>query len=160
MLDICGITEKVMPQLFESYQVIGSIMREVAAVLGLPENVKVVAGAGDNAAAAVGTGTVGNSGCNISLGTSGTVFISSDTFGVDSNNGGTPDFTRGTLEGDIAASDVTFYRLQCDANGDLRSYIAQGEVLDVPTRSFGGIGIFAISEMGRFLSQISLIVSV
>ena len=86
MLDICGITEKVMPQLFESYQVIGSVTREVATVLGLPENVKVVAGAGDNAAAAVGTGTVGNSGCNISLGTSGTVFISSDTFGVDPNN--------------------------------------------------------------------------
>lgn len=86
MLDICGITEKVMPQLFESYQVIGSVTREVAAILGLQENVKVVAGAGDNAAAAVGTGTVGNSGCNISLGTSGTIFISSDTFGVDPHN--------------------------------------------------------------------------
>lgn len=69
-------------------------------------------------------------------------------------NGGTPDFTRGTLEGDIAASDVTFYRLQCDSNGDLRSYIAQGEVLDVPTRSFGGIGIFAIPEMGRFYRHV------
>lgn len=41
-------------------------------------------------------------------------------------DGGTPDFTRGTLEGDIAASPITFYRLQCDSNGDLRSYIAQG----------------------------------
>ncbi len=46
------------------------------------ENVKVVAGAGDNAAAAVGTGTVGDGQCNISLGTSGTVFISSKNFGV------------------------------------------------------------------------------
>ena len=69
-------------------------------------------------------------------------------------NGGTPDFTRGTLEGDIAASDITFYRLQCDSEGNLRSYIAEGEVLDVPTRSFGGIGIFAINEMGRFYRHV------
>ena len=69
-------------------------------------------------------------------------------------NGGTPDITRGTLEGDIAASDVTFYRLQCDSEGILRSYIAQGEILDVPTRSFGGIGIFAIEEMGRFYRHV------
>ena len=65
-------------------------------------------------------------------------------------NGGTPDFTRGTLEGDIAASEVTFYRLQCDSEGVLRSYVAQGEVLPVRTGSFGGIGVFAIPEMGRF----------
>ena len=69
-------------------------------------------------------------------------------------NGGTPDFTRGTLEGDIAASDITFYRLQCDSEGRLRAYIAQGEVLDVPTGSFGGIGIFAIPEMGRFYRHV------
>jgi len=65
-----------------------------------------------------------------------------------------PDFTRGTLEGDIAASDITFYRLQCDSEGVLRSYIAEGEVLPVPTRSFGGIGIFAIPEMGRFYRHV------
>ena len=69
-------------------------------------------------------------------------------------DGGEPDFTRGTLEGDIAASDITFYRLQCDSQGNLRSYIAEGEVLDVPTRSFGGIGIFAIKEMGRFYRHV------
>lgn len=69
-------------------------------------------------------------------------------------NGGKPDFTRGTLEGDIAASDITFFRLQCDSEGNLRSYIAEGEVLDVPTRSFGGIGIFAIPEMGRFYRHV------
>ncbi|MBQ0070994.1 MAG: fucose isomerase [Spirochaetales bacterium] len=68
--------------------------------------------------------------------------------------GSDPDFTRGTLEGDIAASDITFYRLQCDSEGTLRSYIAQGEVLDVKTRSFGGIGIFAIPEMGRFYRHV------
>lgn len=65
-----------------------------------------------------------------------------------------PDFTRGTLEGDIAASDITFYRLQCDSEGNLRSYIAEGEVLPVATRSFGGIGIFAIEEMGRFYRHV------
>jgi L-fucose isomerase-like protein len=68
--------------------------------------------------------------------------------------GGKPDFTRGTLEGDIAPGDITFYRLQCDSEGQLRSYIAEGEVLDVPTRSFGGIGIFAIPEMGRFYRHV------
>ena len=64
--------------------------------------------------------------------------------------GSEPDFTRGTLEGDIAASDITFYRLQCDSEGTLRAYIAQGEVLPVPTGSFGGIGVFAIHAIGRF----------
>ena len=68
--------------------------------------------------------------------------------------GSEPDFTRGTLEGDIAAGPVTFYRLQCDSEGVLRAYIAQGEVLDVRTRSFGGIGVFAIPEMGRFYRHV------
>ena len=68
--------------------------------------------------------------------------------------GSEPDFTRGTLEGDIAPSDITFYRLQCDSEGVLRSYIAQGEVLPVKTRSFGGIGVFAIHEMGRFYRHV------
>ena len=75
-----------MPTLFESYQCIGTLKPEIAEALGLGENIKVAAGAGDNAAAAVGTGVVGEGGCNISLGTSGTVFISSKSFGVDNNN--------------------------------------------------------------------------
>ena len=65
-----------------------------------------------------------------------------------------PDFTRGTLEGDIAPGDITFYRLQCDSEGNLRSYIAEGEVLPVATGSFGGIGVFAIREMGRFYRHV------
>ena len=69
-------------------------------------------------------------------------------------HGAEPDITRGTLEGDIAPGDVTFFRLQCDSNGDLRSYIAQGEVLPVSCRSFGGIGIFAIPEMARFYRHV------
>ena len=86
MLEICGISECQMPKLFESYDCIGTVLPEVAAKLGIPAAVKVAAGAGDNAAAAVGTGTVGEGGCNISLGTSGTVFISSEKFGVDDTN--------------------------------------------------------------------------
>ncbi len=68
--------------------------------------------------------------------------------------GSEPDFTRGTLEGDIAPGEITFYRLQCDSEGNLRSYIAEGEVLPVATRSFGGIGVFAIKEMGRFYRHV------
>jgi len=86
MLDLCGITEAQMPRLFESCEAVGPLKPEVAKALGLPENVVVCAGAGDNAAAAVGTGVVGAGGCNISLGTSGTIFISSDKFGVDPHN--------------------------------------------------------------------------
>jgi len=86
MLDICGVSEAQMPKLFESFAVVGTVLPEIAAELGLPAGVKVVAGAGDNAAAAVGTGVVGEGGCNLSLGTSGTLFISSAHFGVDPNN--------------------------------------------------------------------------
>ncbi|MBR5348829.1 MAG: xylulokinase [Lachnospiraceae bacterium] len=86
MLDICGIKESQMAKIFESYETVGTLKADVAAELGLSTNVKIVAGAGDNAAAAVGTGTVGDGNCNISLGTSGTIFISSKKFGVDANN--------------------------------------------------------------------------
>ena len=86
MLDICGVSREQMPRLYESYQAVGTLLPGIAEKLGLSPEVKVAAGAGDNAAAAVGTGTVGSGGCNISLGTSGTIFISSDKFGVDPNN--------------------------------------------------------------------------
>ena len=86
LLKLCGVTQRQMPKLFESFEVVGTLTAEAARTLGLPGTVRVVAGAGDNAAAAVGTGTVGAGGCNISLGTSGTIFISSDRFGVDPNN--------------------------------------------------------------------------
>jgi len=86
MLEICGVTERQLPAVYESYQVVGTIKEEIAEEFGLRKDVKVVAGAGDNAAAAVGTGTVGEGRCNVSLGTSGTIFISSERFGVDKNN--------------------------------------------------------------------------
>lgn len=86
MIDICSISEDMLPKLYESYEVVGAIKPELAKELGLNDDIKIVAGAGDNAAAAIGTGTVGEGACNISLGTSGTVFISSKNFGVDSFN--------------------------------------------------------------------------
>ena len=86
MLEVCGVREEQMPRLFESWQAVGTLRPDAAKALGLPETVTVCAGAGDNAAAAVGTGTVGEGHCNISLGTSGTIFISSQRFGVDPNN--------------------------------------------------------------------------
>jgi L-fucose isomerase-like protein len=63
---------------------------------------------------------------------------------------------RGTLEGDIAPGDITFFRLQSTADNILRAYIAQGEVLPVATKSFGGIGVFAIPEMGRFYRHVMI----
>ena len=86
MLEICNVKEEQLPTLYESYEVVGNVKPEIAEELGIPTSVKVIAGAGDNAAAAVGTGTVGEGRCNISLGTSGTIFISSKKFGVDEHN--------------------------------------------------------------------------
>lgn len=86
MLDLCGVAEAQMPTLFDSWQPVGTLTAAAATALGLPTDVVVCAGAGDNAAAAIGTGTVGEGRCNISLGTSGTVFISSEQFRVDPHN--------------------------------------------------------------------------
>ena len=85
MLEICGIREEQLPKLCESCDVVGTVLPAVAAELGIPE-LPVVAGAGDNAAAAVGTGTLKAGSCNISLGTSGTVFIPYDTFAPVENH--------------------------------------------------------------------------
>lgn len=86
MMEICGISREQLPDLYESYEVTGTLTKEAAKELDLPKTCKVAAGAGDNAAAAVGTGTVGEGKCNVSLGTSGTIFISSREFQVDSHN--------------------------------------------------------------------------
>ena len=69
-------------------------------------------------------------------------------------NGGEPDITRGTLEGDIIPGGITFFRLQGNKDSVLTSYVAQGEVLPVDTQSFGGIGVFAIPEMNRFYRHV------
>lgn len=86
MCEICGIDKAMLATVYESYEKVGTLKPDVASELGLSESVIVAAGAGDNAAAAVGTGTVGEGLCNISLGTSGTIFISSHEFKVDSFN--------------------------------------------------------------------------
>jgi len=65
-----------------------------------------------------------------------------------------PDITRGTLEGRIRSGDITIFRLQSTAETILRSYIAEGEVLDIDPKSFGGIGVFAVKEMGRFYRHV------
>lgn len=86
MLEIAGISESMLPKLYESYDVIGTLKEPIKKELNLKRDVNIVIGAGDNAAAAVGTGTVGNNKCNISLGTSGTIFITSDKYSVDKKN--------------------------------------------------------------------------
>ncbi|MBR0515941.1 MAG: xylulokinase [Eubacterium sp.] len=86
MIDICGITEEMLPKLNDSFNVVGTVKDDIMAKTGLSGSVKVVAGAGDNAAAAIGTGACGAGKCNLSLGTSGTIFITSDRFAVDDNN--------------------------------------------------------------------------
>ena len=85
MCDVCGISEQMLPTLHESYEVVGTLKQEIADKFGL-KDVKIIAGAGDNAAAAVGTGVVGEGGCNISLGTSGTLFVSSASYKEDKVN--------------------------------------------------------------------------
>ena len=86
MLRICGIRVEQLPVLRESWQVTGTLRPEAARALGLPESVRVCAGAGDNAAAAVGTGTLTDGSCNLSLGTSGTIFIACDQFRLPQNH--------------------------------------------------------------------------
>ena len=86
MAKICHVRNEWLPKLYESYEVVGTLKADIAELTGLDKSVKICAGAGDNAAAAIGTGTVKDGSCNISLGTSGTVFISKDTFSVDAKN--------------------------------------------------------------------------
>ena len=86
MIDIVGIRREQLADIFESYEVVGTLTAKAAAELGLPEGVKIIAGAGDNAAGAVGTGTLEHGMCSVSLGTSGTVFISTNEFAVDDAN--------------------------------------------------------------------------
>ncbi len=69
-------------------------------------------------------------------------------------HGGEPDITRGTLEGDIIPGGITFFRLQGNKDSVLQAYVAEGEVLPVATKSFGGIGVFAIPEMNRFYRHV------
>lgn len=86
MCDICHVNEAWLPALHESYEPVATLNGKIAAALDLSDAVVVAAGAGDNAAAAIGTGAVDDGSCNLSLGTSGTVFISNSTFKPDNKN--------------------------------------------------------------------------
>lgn len=86
MIEIVGIKEEMLAKIYESYEVVGNMTKEAAEECGLHEGIKIIAGAGDNAAGAVGTGTLMNGMCSISLGTSGTVFVAADEFAVDKDN--------------------------------------------------------------------------
>lgn len=77
--------KRICPKVYESYQTVGTLKKSVADELGLNENVKIVIGAGDNAVSAVGTDTIKGGDCNISLGTSGTIFVASDEFNYAPN---------------------------------------------------------------------------
>lgn len=86
MLDLCHIKESMLPHLFESYEEVGPLSMMIAERLGLSASVKIIAGAGDNAGAAIGTGCVKEGDCNISLGTSGTIFMPMGHFVADREN--------------------------------------------------------------------------
>ena len=86
MMKICSVTQEQLPDLYESYEMIGTLQPEAASLLGLRTDVKVAAGAGDNAAAAIGCGAVADGACNLSMGTSGTVFIACDQVRTDPMN--------------------------------------------------------------------------
>ncbi|MBE6932625.1 MAG: xylulokinase [Ruminococcaceae bacterium] len=103
LMDYCGVKEEQLGKLFESYENVGTVKPEMSELLGIPATAVVAAGAGDNAAAAVGTGTVGEGSCNISIGTSGTIFIPSKEFKVPSE---------GNLHA-FAHSDGTYHLMGC-----------------------------------------------
>lgn len=103
LMDYCGVKEEQLGKLFESYEAVGTVKPEMAELLGIPATAVVAAGAGDNAAAAVGTGTVGEGSCNISIGTSGTIFIPSKDFKVPA---------QGNLHA-FAHSDGTYHLMGC-----------------------------------------------
>ncbi len=86
MMQLCDVREEQLAKLYESYEVVGTVKDDIAAELGLAKGVKVTAGAGDNAAGAIGTGTVKDGMTIVSLGTSGTVFTACDKFAVDDKN--------------------------------------------------------------------------
>ena len=86
MIELCGIREDQLAKLHESFEPVGTLKPEIAEKLGVPATVKVVAGGGDQAVGAVGTGTVAEGMCSVTLGTSGTVFIATDNFAVDADN--------------------------------------------------------------------------
>lgn len=86
MLNVLGISTLQLPKLYESFEVIGNIKKDLADRLDLADDVKIVIGGGDQAVAAIGGGIVGETDCSVSLGTSGVVFANSEKFVLDQDN--------------------------------------------------------------------------
>ncbi len=126
MLNICGLRENQMPKVHESYEPVGTLLPEVAQELGLPESVLVCAGASNNAAAAIGTDTVGTGHCNIRIGTSGTILVSDDNFAVDEHN---------ALHS-FAHADGTYHFLGCMLSASASNRWWMNDILK--TRDYGG----------------------
>lgn len=140
MLDLIHIDESKLPKVFESYEAVGNIKAEIANDLGFSANVKIVIGAGDNAASAIGTGTINDGDCNISLGTSGTVFVATDKFNCDRENAihafcsasGKYHYLACTL---TAASSQKWWIediLKADYNYSITDYIGKTDVIFLP----------------------------
>ena len=80
LLTACDLSVKNMPDLFEGTEVTGKIKSEIAQNWGLSDNVKIVAGAGDNAASAISMGSVNAHTAYLSLGTSATFFVACEKY--------------------------------------------------------------------------------
>lgn len=83
VLEKLEIDESLLAKVYESPEVTGHVTGEAAALTGLAEGTPVVGGAGDNAAAAVGTGVVESGKALTTIGTSGVVFAHSDSVTID-----------------------------------------------------------------------------
>ena len=86
MLAATGLSRRHIPRLLESTQVAGHLRGELAQALGLPPGVVVAAGAGDNAASAIGLGAVQPGDGFISLGTSGVIFLTTEKYAPNPAN--------------------------------------------------------------------------
>ena len=83
MLSATGVDEKLLPDVYESPQVTGTISAAGNQATGLPKGTPIVAGAGDQAAGAVGMGIVRAGTVSVTIGTSGVVFAASDKPSLD-----------------------------------------------------------------------------
>lgn len=140
MLQILGISEDNLPKIYESNQVVGTLEKSVAAEIGLSENVEIIIGAGDNAASAIGTETIKDGDCNISLGTSGTVFVASDAFNY-APNGAIHTFCSATgkyhyLACILSAASCQKWWIEditkSSYNGDVSKYVGKSPVMFLP----------------------------
>lgn len=174
MLDICHITEEKLPRVYESFEAVGTLKPEIAKELGLRDDVKIIIGAGDNAASAIGTGTIKDGSCNISLGTSGTVFVCSDKYNCDRENAihsfcsasAAYHYLACTLTAASCQKWWTQDILESGYDYDVKKYIGKSEVLFLPylmgerspVNDTGVRGVFAGLSMNTTREEMSLAV--